>query len=313
MLHVGTASQQSREALKSLFGRGLAYAERLPELPSVLERIAQGCTEELQKFSAMKAALTYIGIFPRRVEDLINTGDRSRIIGSLRAKSWDTSLLVGLDREFVFAYVDLVFGGDGSLAPYWEDRPISRIEGRVARSFLARFAQQLEKGLESIAATQFVVEGELGSFNPQSFGGPNAPLATVHYRLKAGLGGGDLYLAIPDAVLTALKPAFSRRTRIRKGNTDPAWTRQIQNEITRTPLCLRAVLEEQTRSLAEIASFRVGQVLPLKATGRSPVRVDCNGEPLLWCELDKSGERYKVRVEAFVDREQELMDDILFG
>lgn len=312
MRRLNAATQQGREALKGLFGQGLAYAERFPELPAVLERVAHACTEDLQKSSAMKAALTYLGVYPRRVEDLVN-GDRSRIIGSLQAKSWDTVLLVVFDREFIFAYVDLVFGGDGSLAAYWEDRSISRIEERITRNFLVRFAQQLEKGLQPIAATQFAAKGELGSFNPQSFGGPNTPLATVHYRLKAGLGSGDLFVAIPEAVLTALKPAFSRRPEVRRGNADPAWAQKIQSEITRAPLCLRAVLEEQTRSLAEIASLRVGQILPLKATGRSPVRVDCNGEPLLWCELDKSGERYKLRVEAFVDREQELMDDILFG
>ena len=51
--------------------------------------------------------------------------------------------------------------------------------------------------------------------------------------------------------------------------------------------------------------------LELEATPQSRVRVESNGERLMWCDFGKSNGVYTLRVDSFVDREQEFMDDIL--
>jgi flagellar motor switch protein FliM len=135
----------------------------------------------------------------------------------------------------------------------------------------------------------------------------------ARFRLETASSGGELRIAIPDAVLTALKPAFARPPPGGTGASDPGWSRQIHTEVNRTRLSMRAILEERQRPLGEIAALRVGQILPLEATPRSGVRIDCNGEPLLWCELGQSGGKYTVRVHGFVDREQEFMEGLLSG
>jgi flagellar motor switch protein FliM len=43
------------------------------------------------------------------------------------------------------------------------------------------------------------------------------------------------------------------------------------------------------------------------------MRVECNGERMLWCHLGKANGVYTLRVDGFVDREQEFMEDILAG
>jgi len=312
---VGTRGEHrsGRRTLEELFCRGVAYAERFPALPTTLARVAQGCAKELEASTAMRVDFGFDGIQSARAGELVSGGSGVRLWGELFAATWGTHLLVSLDHDFIFAYVDLAFGGDGSLPPYVEARPMSRIEMRLAQSFLARFVRQLEMGFKNSAATPFNLVGELGKADPEKLGGANAPVAIASYRLKAGLGGGELQLAIPEAVLTALKPAFARRPQKKPGSADRDWSQQIHAEITRTPLALRAVLEEGIWSLKDVAALRVGQVIPLNATTHTPVRLDCNGEPMLWCQIDTSGERYKLRVDTFVDREQELMNDILAG
>ncbi|MCK9911890.1 FliM/FliN family flagellar motor C-terminal domain-containing protein, partial [Microbacteriaceae bacterium K1510] len=64
-----------------------------------------------------------------------------------------------------------------------------------------------------------------------------------------------------------------------------------------------AVLDEQELQLADVARFAVGQVLPLKATPEGVLRVECNGEPLINCEIGKSNGVYALRVRDFVDQE----------
>lgn len=306
-------ANSNRDALAAIFRCGAAYVERLPMLPAALERAALGCTEELHTVTSARAEVKYAGLDSGRVGDLLDTRGGTRVAGLLHAAAWDAHLLVSLDRDLIYNYVDLVFGGDGTQPPPVEQRPFSRIEVRIAGTLLARVANVLSRAFAPFAPTSFAVEGELGRPDPDRLGGREAAVAEACFRLETACSSGELRVVIPDAVLTALKPAFARPPLGGTGANDPGWTQQIHTEINRTPLSLRAILEERQRPLGEIAALRVGQILPLDATPRSGVRIDCNGEPLLWCELGQSNGNYTVRVNGFVDREQEFMDGLLSG
>src|SRR5690606_7278462 len=130
--------------------------------------------------------------------------------------------------------VDLVFGGDGTQPPYAEPRPLSRIEMRIAQSLLARLAGTLSRAFHPFAPTSFAPDGELGRIDPDRLGGPNTPVAIARFKLRAGQATGELRLAIPDAVLTALKPAFARPEPTRSGTADPDWSHQMHSEINRS-------------------------------------------------------------------------------
>ena len=302
-----------RDALAAIFRCGAAYAERLPMLPVAFERAALACTDELRALSAVRADVKYLGLDSGRAADLLDTAGGDRLTGMLHAAAWDAHLLLSFDRDIIYAYIDLIFGGDGSQPAYAERRPLSRIEIQIARTLLARVAKVLSLAFAPFAPSSFAAEGELGQADADRLGGRSAAVATARYRLETASSSGELRVAIPDAVLTALKPAFARPPPGGTGSADPVWSRQIHTEINRTRLSMRAILEERQRPLVEIAALQVGQVLPLHATARSSLRLDCNGEPLLWCEMGQSNGNYTVRVQGFVDREQEFMDGLLSG
>jgi flagellar motor switch protein FliM len=92
---------------------------------------------------------------------------------------------------------------------------------------------------------------------------------------------------------------------------DPGWAQHIRKEVTRTHVTLTAILDERPGLLAEVFDLKVGQIIELEATPQSRVRVESNGERLMWCDFGKSNGVYTLRVDSFVDREQEFMDDIL--
>ncbi len=73
---------------------------------------------------------------------------------------------------------------------------------------------------------------------------------------------------------------------------------------------LTAVLDERLApSATRSPIFKVGQILQLNATAHGRVRVECNGEPLLWCQLGKSQRQaYTLRVDEPIDREQEFVE-----
>ena len=62
-------------------------------------------------------------------------------------------------------------------------------------------------------------------------------------------------------------------------------------------------------TLGDIASLRAGEVLALQANAKTQVRLECNAEPLFFCDLGQADGFYTLRTDDFVDQEQELLDN----
>lgn len=303
-------AQRQRDTLASLFQEGAGLAQRLPLLPAVLERAAAACAENLSDVTMQKPRLSLLGITGGTLAELLEIDAANGVVGVLRAEAWDSRLLVRLDRQLALAYVEMALGGDGSQPPHTPERPLSRIETRVSGTLLARLGSALEVALGAHAPTPFAVEGEAGRVNPDLLGGLKARLAIARFRVEFGDRGGHMEIAIPMPVLTALRPALTARA---SGDHPPdaGWSRRIHSQINRTSVVLHAILEERTQPLGDILELKVGQIISLDATPRSRIRVECNGEPLLWCEIGRMNGVYTLRVKGFIDAEQEFLDGVL--
>src|SRR5262249_32715413 len=130
----------------------------------------------------------------------------------------------------------------------------------------------------------------------------------ARYRLEILGRSGEVQVAIPHAALGALRKVLSQAAPKAEAQPDPGWTQHIRKEVTRAQVTLTAILDERPGLLAEVLNLEVGQIVELQATAQSRVRVECNGERLMWCDFGKSGGAYTLRFDSFVDREQEFMD-----
>ena len=79
----------------------------------------------------------------------------------------------------------------------------------------------------------------------------------------------------------------------------------------KTPVTLKAILEERHLSLGEIASLEVGQVLELRANPRTQVKLVGNDRELFWCDVGQDDGGILLRVDRFIDQDQEFIDDVL--
>jgi flagellar motor switch protein FliM len=139
------------------------------------------------------------------------------------------------------------------------------------------------------------------------------PIVAAKFHLFAlGLGGG-ITLMMSQSVLSPMRNELSRAARPEAARPDSAWSQKIQGEVSRANVDLVAVLDEQELSLADVAGFSVGRVLALNATPNGSVRVECNGEPLINCEIGKANGVYALRVRDFINQEHEFIEDILAG
>jgi flagellar motor switch protein FliM len=156
-----------------------------------------------------------------------------------------------------------------------------------------------------------VIEEMVEHIDPKAFARATDTIATASFELRAAGWTADVRVSLPQPMLAQMRQALSDVVPKDTAKRDPRWSERIETEVSRANVTLNAVLDERASLLGEISNFRVGQIVELKATVNSQVRVECNGERLLWCNLGKSNGVYTLRVSDFVDRQKEFIDDIL--
>jgi flagellar motor switch protein FliM len=184
---------------------------------------------------------------------------------------------------------------------------------RVAAALFERVAKALETAFGGIADTTFAVEAISNEIDYDVIGRRNNSVVLARFRLEAAGHGGEILIAVTRAALNPLRQTLGRTPTKEAPTADARWSQQMETEVTRAYVMVTAVLDERMGMLGEVAGFKVGQVVELNATAHGRVRLECNGERLMWCHLGKSQGKYTLRVDQPVDREQEFMNEILAG
>lgn len=302
-------ARAAARSIESLFSGQAGFADRLPMLRLIFERAAALCAEDLRGKlkSAVQLSLERLGSGP--AGDMVASHDGTSIAGVLSAQKWDARVLVSADRDAVFAAVEAMLGGDGSEPPYAEPRPFSRIEIRLVRILIESVGRALAAAFSSVAETPLVVEAVADRVDFEAIGRRNNAVVAAALRVEMLNRSGEILVVIPQSVLKPMRQALAEVPREQLA-VDPQWSQQIQSEINRTSVTVMAVLEERVATLGDIAGLRVGQLIPLDATPHTRVRVESNGEALLSCQLGKHRGVYTLRVEGFIDKDQEFLDGL---
>jgi flagellar motor switch protein FliM len=299
--------------IQSLFGDVSASIDRFPTFRTVFERAATACAQECRAFSINLPQLTVASVETGTAAEVFAQHEGAIVTGVLNAGAWNTRLLISARRSAVFSIVEMMLGGDGSQPEYVGKRPFSKIETRIAVAFFERFFKALAASVASVAATQFTLESAANTVDFDPIGGRSAAVFAVKLNLDVLGRGGEILIAVPQPAIASMRRAFSRASVKDASRPDLRWSQQIEREITSASVTLNAVLDERPMRLGEISHFRVGQLLELKATARTLVHLECDGERMVVCQFGKSNDVYTLRVDGFVDRQQEFMNDILSG
>jgi flagellar motor switch protein FliM len=293
-----------------LDGAGISV-DRMPMLHVIFERMAAQCSELMRQLSSSPAFFMVESIATERIGDVLDDYENNVVIGVIYVQAWDQRLLIGLRHDLVFALLEVLFGGDGGEAPATEKRQLSNIELRLVRKAIDLFAQALQTSFAAVCDTVFKlhrIETRLDfvAIAPRTAFG-------VRTRLKLRMLGreSELFVLIPQTSLNSVRQDFVRDLSAEMSVRDPRWTKQIQTEIGQTEISIRGIIEERHFSLEDIAGLQIGHVLTLQATAKTRVKLECNAEPLFWCDLGQADGFYTLRVDDSVNQEQELIDDIL--
>lgn len=300
-----------RENLEGLFAGPQDLLGSLPMLRTVLLKTASYWAEEVSRISATVPTTALAGVESGPAEKMIAAMAGQGAVCVLEASEWNARLIACADHGFVNTAIEMLLGGDGSEPPPAADRPLTRVELKLTDLVFEQFASALAMAFGPVAPTPFVIGASGPQVSFEVLGRKTVPIIAARFSLSALGVGGDLTLLMSQSVLSPMRNILSRAAPEESIMPDPAWSQKIQSEVSRANVELVAVLDEQETSLAEVARFSVGHMLQLRATPDGLVRVECNGERLINCNIGKADGVYALRVHDFVDHEQEFIDDIL--
>ena len=108
--------------------------DRLPMLHVIFDRVATYCADGLRHMSASPSYFSVSNIESGRIGDILEDYESNAIAAMYHAVDWDTRILVGFDRDFVFTMIEVLFGSDGSEPPIDDERAFSNVEMKVAQA-----------------------------------------------------------------------------------------------------------------------------------------------------------------------------------
>ena len=286
--------------------------ERLPMLRVIFDRVATQCSEALRQIATAPAHVELKEVATGRIAETLD-GYASGIAAVYHARELDAQILIGLDRPFLFTLVEAMFGGDGSEPSFEDERPLSTIETRIAQLMCEHAANALAAAFTPVAPTTFKFDRVETRMELALVGRRNNHAVTARIELRTMERGGSLFILIPQSALNPIRQNLARDLSTDVAQRDPRWTKHLEAEVGRTTVALRAVIDEPGLTLADVASLQVGQVLKLRATPATPVRLEAQDHALYLCQLGQAEGYYTVRVEGRVDEKQEFLDAIARG
>jgi flagellar motor switch protein FliM len=302
-----------RDVRERLLAGGGSSIDRLPLLRVVLDDMACGFEKEMQRLVDPSLRCSIESVTSGRAGDIFGAFDRCAAVAAYEGVDPDSKMLVGAGHGFVFSLVEAMLGSDGSAPPFEEARSLTKIEIRIAQLAFGKLARALVASFASIADAAFPMRPVDGDPDLAVLGRRGGFAMMCRCRLAAFGREGAILFAVPQSIIDSFREALSHDATATISTTDPHWAKRMKDRVTQTEVTLQAVMEKTDITLAEIAGFEVGQIVELPISPTSLIKLESEGQALFWCELGQKDGAYTIRIEDFVDQNQEFIDDVLGG
>ncbi|MDQ8699106.1 flagellar motor switch protein FliM [Hyphomicrobium sp. LHD-15] len=286
--------------------------ERLHVLKGVLERLVTTLSERFRDYCNVPSSFFVNQVESGNSWDVLESYEDS-IAGIYYCRQWDSKIVIGLDRRFIFSLIDAAFGGDGSMPAFEADRPFTSLEARLARSVFSLVVPELEDLLNPITPVNLDIEKLETKLDFQILGQTDVPVISVQILFQILDNGGRMFMIIPQSALYPIRKLLERTRALDGTSVDPEWQKKMQDGLASSTMLLTGVLEGPEMTLNEIAALEPGQILRLDADTKSLIALECQDERIFWCRLAQSKSQFALVVEQPIDRQKELVSDLISG
>lgn len=201
--------------------------------------------------------------------------------------------------SMVFMIVDNLFGGDGRFLTRSEGREFTKTEQRIISRMLDLAMEAYEESWQSIFPLEIsYLRSEMQAKFASITNSPNEIVVNTTFHFEVGNLNSEFHVCLPYTMLEPLKELLSNPLTENQDRQEN-WTDRMAGEIKQSQVELVSDLVTIERSLRDVVSMRVGDILPLDLPDEVDVNVD--GVPVLRCRYGTSNGRKALRVSELLD------------
>jgi flagellar motor switch protein FliM len=301
--HVHEKNKQN--AIESLVNSNLVYYERLPMLEVVFDRLVRMLSTSLRNFTSDNVEVIFDNLTTIRFGDYLNSVSLPAMLGVFRAEQWDNQGLFVVDSRMIYSVVDVLLGGRrGDMSSDVDSRPYTTIERNLIDRMIRIILNDMHTAFDPICYVNFRFERL--ETNPRFAMIARAANAAILVRLRVEMEerGGTIDLILPYATIEPIRELLLQNFMGEKFGRDSIWENHLAEQLWNTDMVLQATLPQETYSLEEVLQWKVGTQITFNCDPTSPVRIVCEGYPLMEGRMGQKGGKIAVKIDDVLFKEE---------
>ncbi len=280
------------------------YAERLPILDVVFDRLVRLLTTTLRNFTSDNVDVSCSRVTSLRFSDYLNSIPLPTLIGVFKAKQWDTPALITIDNQLTYSIIDVLLGGKKSAQANTraEIRPYTTLERNLVERLIEVVLTDFTKAFSPICAVDF--QHERLETNPRFavvVHEKNVVMKIV-FKLEMEDRGGHFEIVIPYSSVEPVRDLLLQNFMGEKFGYDHIWEDHLASRIREADVKLEASLPTEEFLLKDVLNWKEGSHIALSSTLHSPIFLSSQNHQLLLGKLGQKNGHVAVKI-----------NDILFG
>ena len=243
-------------------------------------------------------------------QEFVQSMSNPSVISILSVSPLKGSIIMEVNTEIAFAYIDRVFGGEGKVGV--KARMLTEIEEAVMRRFIDTAMTNFKEAWRNVSVFQPVIEGM--ESNPQfaQIVPPSDMVVIVTIQMKLGEVEGMLNICIPYLVLEPVMPklttTFWVAANTSKDETGDT-TRVLQRKLERTKVPFIVEMGRINITIREFLTLGFGDVLQLDTKVKDEMTCIIGKRPKFYCRPGTSGKKMAVQITRIISEGDENTDE----
>lgn len=243
-------------------------------------------------------------------QEFIQALSNPSVISILAVPPLKGNIILELNTEIAFAFIDRVFGGEGRTGI--KPRVLTEIEETVMRRFLDAAMGHLREAWSNV--TDFNPILETTESNPQftQIVPPSDMVVIVTIQMKVGEVEGMMNICIPYFVLEPVMPKLTTTFWVASSvskDDDPEQVKILQRKIERTKVPFVVQLGTVDITINEFLTLGFGDVLQMDAKVNDNLLCLVGQKPKFYCRPGTSGKKMAVQITKIINEGDEDTDE----
>jgi len=229
------------------------------------------------------------------------------VISILAVPPLKGNIIMEVNTEIAFAFIDRVFGGEGKSGI--KTRVLTEIEEAVMRRFVEKATSHLKEAWANVV--EFYPSLEATESNPQftQIVPPSDMVVIVTIQMKVGEVEGMMNICIPylvlEPVMSKLTTTFWVASSVSKDD-DPEQVKILQRKIERTKVPFLVEMGDINITINEFLTLGFGDVLQLDTKVDDELKCRIGRKAKFFCRPGTSGKKMAVQITRILSEDEIL-------